>query len=396
MVEAPAIRPDDLPGDLPARRDRLRSALAGLMQADGPARIDDDAFDRIALSVFRYQVDANPVYGAFVSNRGVDPREIESFTEIPAVPASAFKEVPLVCRDPRPIEAVFRTTGTTLRSAGRGEHRVRDLSLYRASLLSTAKRFLRPELTVERDEKKNRIRILSLTPAPEDRADSSLVFMIGTWIQAWDDGASGFFSDASWDLRSGDLDDALRGASRDGAPTLVVGTAFSFVHWLDRSSGSPVELPPGSLVVETGGFKGRSRSVSRRDLYRGISNRLSVPGERIVNEYGMTEMLSQFYEPTLLLEGPAGPELRWHAGPSWVRTRILDPTTLAPVPDGRPGLLCHVDLANLDSVTAILTEDLGIEVEGGFRLLGRSEGAEPRGCSLAMEDLMNASRASGG
>jgi hypothetical protein len=103
----------------------------------------------------------------------------------------------------------------------------------------------------------------------------------------------------------------------------------------------------------------------------------------------MTEMLSQFYEPVLHgMVSAEEVEGRWHVGPPWVRTRILDPRDLAPVPVGEPGLLCHCDLANLDSVSAILTEDWGVAVERGFRVLGRLLDAEPRGCSLSMEELL--------
>ena len=118
--------------------------------------------------------------------------------------------------------------------------------------------------------------------------------------------------------------------------------------------------------------------------------RLGIPSSCVVNEYGMTELLSQFYEP--VLSSPPAPALaeRYHVAPPWVRTRVLDPVSLAPVRPGQPGLLCHLDLANAGSAACVLTEDMGVAVEGGFRLLGRAPGAEPRGCSLATEDLLRA------
>ena len=98
----------------------------------------------------------------------------------------------------------------------------------------------------------------------------------------------------------------------------------------------------------------------------------------------------------LAIEGPIDPDLahRFHRGPPWVRTRVLDPMTLEPKAPGEVGVLAHMDLANLGSVSSILTEDLGREVPGGFQLVGRSPGSEPRGCSLAMEDFL-ASREGG-
>ena len=144
--------------------------------------------------------------------------------------------------------------------------------------------------------------------------------------------------------------------------------------------------------METGGFKGRSRVLERPEFYASLSGAHGIPFEAIVNEYGMTELLSQFYDgPAEAISGMAL-EARRHVPPPWVRTRVLDPNTLSALPMGRPGLLCHYDLANAGSVMAVLTEDLGIAVDDGFRVLGRVQGAEPRGCSLAMDDLLSGVR----
>ncbi|MEX1256536.1 MAG: hypothetical protein WEG36_02850 [Gemmatimonadota bacterium] len=344
----------------------------------------DEAFNELALAIFRYQVDANPVYGTFVRNRGIDPAALEDWRGIPAVPSRAFKEVPLVCAGSEPPEAIFRTSGTTQGAEARGEHRVRDLSLYRASLLATATVYLRPD-----PETPEPVRVLALLPSPADRPDSSLSAMVGAIAEAWGDAEGAFFADADWELRSERFREALAGAAADGTPVLLAGTAFAFVHWLDRSGGGPsFVLPEGSVLLETGGFKGRARRVSREELYGWLQERLGLPLSRMVSEYGMTEMLSQFYEPVLRDDRAHRLANRWHVGPPWVRTRVLDPSTLEPVARGEPGLLSHLDLANLDSVTAILTEDLGVTTEGGFRLRGRIVGSEPRGCSLSMEDLL--------
>jgi hypothetical protein len=139
-----ASRPTDPPGDLPARRGRLRERLGGRIARGAAARWADGEFDALALEVFRHQVAANPVYGAFVRDRGLDPASVEDWREIPPVPTRAFQELPLLCGDPAQVEATFRTSGTTRGAEARGEHHVRDLSLYRASLLSGAAAFLRP------------------------------------------------------------------------------------------------------------------------------------------------------------------------------------------------------------------------------------------------------------
>jgi hypothetical protein len=140
--------------------------------------------------------------------------------------------------------------------------------------------------------------------------------------------------------------------------------------------------------METGGFKGATTELSRPELYDRITTATGVPAVRIVNEYGMTELLSQLYEPVLTDgEGAIG----WHVTPPWLRVRALDPMTLEELPEGRKGVLAFFDLANLGSVSHILTEDVGSIVGGRLRLEGRAPGAEPRGCSRAMDELMIAS-----
>lgn len=357
----------------------------------------EDEFNRLAVEVFRHQVEASPVYGSFVRARGVDPVRVQDWHEIPALPTAAFKEVPLGLVGSRPAEAVFRTSGTSQGQRDRGVHSVHDLSLYRDSLIATSKRFLGPAFGIAPVTEKFRttqFRFLFVAPAPEALPESSLLFMFGAWMREWDDGGGRFLADSSWRIPKGRLEQELETCRRTMTPVLLSGTAFSFAQLLEEigESGVPA-LPKGSVVLETGGFKGRVRSVPRPELYHAISRTFNIPITRIVNEYGMTELLSQFYEPVLIEGGPEDPEQRRHLGPPWARTRILDPYTLEPSRDGDVGILCHMDLANLDSVSAILTDDLGHTVDDGFRIMGRAEGAEARGCSLIVEEFARASGA---
>jgi hypothetical protein len=230
---------------------------------------------------------------------------------------------------------------------------------------------------------------VALVPTAKARPDSSLAYMMDALGDAWCDGRGGYYVDAEWRLVVDGFERALIRASDEGKPLLVAGTAFAFVHWLDTPGGRTLPpVPEGSVLMETGGFKGRSRHVSRAELYTALGDRLGLPTGRIVNEYGMTELLSQFYEPIIRDPAPDDISRRRHEGPPWIRTRVLDPGTLEAVPTGEPGLLAHFDLANLDSVSAVLTEDVGQAAGTGFHLRGRLAGAEPRGCSLAMEDLL--------
>src|SRR5690606_32595439 len=155
--------------------------------------------------------------------------------------------------------------------------------------------------------------------------------------------------------------------------------------------GARYRLAAGSRLMDTGGFKGRGREVGEEELRATYAELLGIPGDHVVNEYGMTEMCSQFYDNVLRDRVLRGTVRRRHKqGPPWVRTRVVDPETLEAVPRGEVGILRHYDLANLGSVMAVQTEDIGREVEGGFVLLGRAAGAPPRGCSIAMDLLLSA------
>ena len=373
----------------PGRPETMSDTFASLAHALGTAFKEtpdepwpDDVFESWAERVFTYQLETNPVYAAYVRKRGVMPSTVAHWSEIPWVPASAFKAVPLVSGDPSRVQRVFQTSGTT-RAGRRGEHHVLDLGLYKDSLIPNMRRHLYAGGPI--------LPILALTPTPALAPESSLSFMLGAALDVLSGGEGGFFVTREGVIDTIGLSGALVEAAARGTPILLAGTAFAFVHWLDWLKERSVEfdLPRGSLIMETGGFKGRSRILDRPEFYASLSDAHGVPSDAIVNEYGMTELLSQFYDgPVAAISGMAL-EARRHVPPPWVRTRVLDPNTLSALPTGKPGLLCHYDLANAGSVMAVLTEDLGVAVDDGFRLLGRVQGAEPRGCSLAMDDLLS-------
>ena len=180
-------------------------------------------------------------------------------------------------------------------------------------------------------------------------------------------------ADGAWRLRSAELVAAL--ASRK--PVALLGTAFNFVHLLDHlaASGRCLALQPGSCLMETGGYKGRSRTLPKGDFHAAISTALGISRDHIVCEYGMSELSSQAYDSGV----GATPFFRF---PPWARFQIISPETGREVSDGEPGLLRVCDLANVASALVVQTEDLAIRRGAGFELLGRANAAEPRGCSL--------------
>jgi hypothetical protein len=211
----------------------------------------------------------------------------------------------------------------------------------------------------------------SLTPTPAEAPHSSLTHMLEAL------GAKRWF----WHEPQ-ELADAIK-ARLGAAPITLFGTAFYFAGYFDRIAVR-TPLPPGSIVVETGGYKGRSREMPREELYGLFESRFGMPADRCFGEYGMCEMGSQFYS-----SGPAG----LFARPHWVRTRAIDPVTGEDAKPGEVGLLRHYDLANMNSVIAIQTQDMGvIHEDGRFQLLGRAPDAGVRGCSLTAEDLWRKTR----
>jgi len=172
-----------------------------------------------------------------------------------------------------------------------------------------------------------------------------------------------------------------------------LGTAFSLVHLLDflAENNLKFQLPENSRVMETGGYKNRSRSMPKAKLHALISERLGIPPEHIICEYGMSELSSQAYDGVTSDEWRVtriknslhpSPVTRHFRFPPWARLQIISPEAGCEVADGETGLIRVFDLANVFSVAAVQTEDLGIRRGDGFELLGRAKLAEPRGCSL--------------
>jgi hypothetical protein len=338
--------------------------------------LSEDEFLALARHLFAYQVTHNAPYAAYARSLGYDAARLpDRVEEIPSVPSAAFKEARLATFPPEQTAVWFETSGTTLGRGGR--HELPTTALYDAALLASFDRMLLGDGA--------RLRYLLLVPDPRERPHSSLGYMMDVVARERGGGA------AAWHLHGDELDgDAFvrdaRAAIAEGTPVCIATTAFALVALCDALAerGVVLALPPGSRVMETGGFKGRSRIVERADLYRAASSQLGVPVDAIVAEYGMTELSSQYYDAP---SSRALIEPRVKVPPPWLRPIVVDGEG-RPLPRGIVGAIRHVDLANRGSVIAIDTEDLGALVDGGLVLLGREHGAELRGCSLDAETLL--------
>jgi hypothetical protein len=331
-------------------------------------------FERWALRIFRHQFERVPAYRGFCERRGITPATIARWDDVPAVPSRAFRTTEL---SSGPAEATFRTSGTTGGPDARGCHAVPHLDLYRASALPTFERHLLPD--------EARLPFLVLLPPPELRPDSSLVHMCAWTAERFGTGVEWLAGAAGLDVERAIA--RLAELAARGDAVLLAGPTAGFVRLF--AGGATFRLGPGSRLMDTGGAKGLDRPLSRAGFLRACWTHLGIPTYYCINEYGMTELCSQRYDSALRdrFDGRSLASRRLVA-PSWLRTRVLDPDTLAPVAPGEVGLLCHHDLANAGSVAVVLTEDLGRLVgDDGIEVVGRVPGAVPRGCGLLLADL---------
>ena len=332
----------------------------------------DARFDELARRIFTLQFEASVPYRKYCVSRGADPGGIRDWREIPPVPTAAFRQVDFRTSSGAD-ELLFLTSGTTRGRNARGRHAVPFPELYRASLRETFRQF------VLRDRQSAPL-LLSLVPPFATARDSSLAWMLDDLIGAF--GVPGSKSVAGetaidWHV----LEAACRSAEEQEVPVCLMGTTVAFAGWTDRleQAETRLSLPSGSILMDTGGVKGGS-GLDRGDMLSRLLPFLGLEAAQVVNEFGMTELLSQLYG-----RGTGNPSLN---GPPWLRTLILDPISLEPRPDGSDGILCHFDLANAGSVIGVLTDDRGRTGDEGLVWLGRSSGAPPRGCSLATAEIL--------
>lgn len=332
------------------------------------------SFDALALELFALQFKHNAAFQKICEAHRLTPETVGHWTQIPAVTTPAFKELELTSLTLHERTAAFHSSGTTAQIPSRHFHCAESLAAYEASLWKSFEQsfFANSEFRIPNSE------FLVLTPPPEQVPHSSLVHMFET-IQGKTGAPKSVFvgkteADGVWTLNFEAAIAALQSSLVTRHSSLLFGTAFSFVHLLDylAKNNLQFQLPAGSRVMETGGYKNRSRTLPKSELHALITKQLGVARENIICEYGMTELSSQAY-------AVGGGPFQF---PPWARAQIISPETGCEVGDGETGLIRVFDLANVFSVAAIQTEDLAGRRGDGFELVGRVELAEPRGCSL--------------
>jgi hypothetical protein len=306
-----------------------------------------------ALHSFRFQYTNNPLYKHYTDTLGVDPAGVSAITEIPFLPVGFFKTHSVRTMDFVP-EIVFESSGTT--GVGGSRHEVRDLGLYRESFIAGFERFYGPVADCC---------IIGLLPAYLERSNSSLVLMVDELIGMSRRGGheeSGFYL-----YEHTALYELLQKLERAGQKTLLIGVTFALLDFAEKYSLSLQH----TVVMETGGMKGRRREITRPELHNFLMERLGL--RSVHAEYGMTELLSQAYS--------AGSGL--FECPPWMRALVRREDDPLEVMERGEGILNIIDLANRWSCSFLATEDVGvIYPDGRFEVSGRVDNSDIRGCSL--------------
>jgi hypothetical protein len=263
---------------------------------------------------------------------------------------------------------------------------MRRTDTYRVSAVTWGKRALLPKGA-------NHAVVVALLPAGTT-GTSSLAAMAQMFMDAFDpvagnsepcpqDKGRWLLTDRGVNVEG--LAEQLECAKASNLPLLVVATAFSLVGLLDDLGHRRLNTWPHTVIMPTGGFKGKTREVSAVELRRHVSVAFGIDERQIVGEYGMTELSSQLYEGCLP-EGYLAAKRGIYVPPPWLQVCPVNPETLRPTQGDDPGVARFIDLANVDSALCVVTQDIVRRRENGIELLGRRRGSPPRGCSLSAEE----------
>lgn len=308
-------------------------------------------FDTAALEVFRFQHQHNLVYQEFCLHLGKTTSNVKEVDQIPFLPIEFFKSKTVVSNKSK-AQALFTSSGTTGTSTS--AHHVTDLSIYQESYLSCFEQFYGSVCDYC---------VLALLPSYLERQGSSLIYMVDDLIQRSNHTDSGFYLDEFESLKN-----KLIKLDAEGNKILLIGVSFALLDFVEKH---PLKLK-NTIIMETGGMKGRRKEVIRAELHQTLQSGFGV--DTIHSEYGMTELLSQGYS--------MGNGI--FKTPAWMQIRIRDTEDpLSIQPYGKTGGLNVIDLANINSCSFIATQDLGKSyADGSFEILGRFDHSDVRGCNL--------------
>ncbi|MCA4810661.1 acyl transferase [Empedobacter stercoris] len=311
----------------------------------------EEDFQNVTLEVFRYQAQENEVYKNFLNFLNVDYSTVKHTNEIPFLPIQFFKKYNLISGN-RAVEKVFTSSGTTGMSTSK--HLVTDLALYHYSLEKCFEQFYGPLSDYT---------IFALLPSYLERTGSSLIDMVEYWIEKSGSDKSGFYL-----YNHDELYENLIAHEKTGKKAILIGVSFALLDFVENYK---MKLKH-TIVMETGGMKGRKKEITREELHTILKDGFGT--NEIHSEYGMTELLSQGYSRGDLT----------FKSPNWMRIMIRETEDpLSYVEQGKTGGVNVIDLANYNSISFIATDDLGKKVATNqFEILGRFDHSDVRGCNL--------------
>lgn len=314
----------------------------------------NDTFNALALSIFKLQAQNCNVYREYIFHLGVDADEVSEIAQIPFLPISFFKSHSILSSTD-PVEITFSSSGTT--GMVQSSHHITDVKLYEQSYLQAFAQFY-GDIT--------EYCFLALLPSYQQRAGSSLIYMVNDLIEKSRHPQSGYFL-----YNHDELLKTLLDLKSKKQKTVLIGVTYALLDFIEQFEIDFPEL----IVMETGGMKGKRKEMVREELHEQLTKGFGV--NAIHSEYGMTELLSQAYS---LGEGIFN-------CPSWMQVLIRDTNDpLSLIANGRTGGINVIDLANLNSCSFIATQDLGrINPDQSFEVLGRFDNADIRGCNLLVQ-----------
>ncbi|MEH6534947.1 MAG: acyl transferase [Psychroserpens sp.] len=311
----------------------------------------EDAFNRLALDVFKFQFENNTVYRSFCDLLYKNPSDINCIEDIPFLPIQFFKSHRVLSSQAQ-IEDTFSSSGTT--GSITSKHYVTNLSIYEQSFRKGFNAFYGTISDYV---------ILALLPNYLERKGSSLIYMVNDMIRESQHAESGFYLDTIHELK-----EQLITLDAKGKKVLLIGVSFALLDLLELHQ---FQLK-NTIIMETGGMKGRRKELVRDELHSVLKSGFGV--SKIHSEYGMTELLSQAYS---LGDG------RFKC-PYWMRILTRDPEdALTLQKTKKTGGINVIDLANINSCSFIATQDLGrVYDDHSFEIIGRFDSSDIRGCNL--------------
>ena len=312
--------------------------------------VTEMGFKQLALDIFHFQYENNTVYNSYVNALAIKPSTINEIENIPFLPISFFKTDEIKVGKFN-AEVIFKSSGTT--QTINSQHHVKDVSIYTQSF------------TAAFEQLYGNLEgwcILGLLPSYLEKGNSSLVYMVDSFIKQSKFAQSGFYL-----YEFDKLKENLVSLERANQKTLLIGVTYALLDFAERS---PITLK-NTIIMETGGMKGRREELTRMEVHERLKQAFSTTD--IHSEYGMTELLSQAYS---LGEGI-------FQCPPWMRVLITDDEDPLFVQPSGSGVINFIDLANVHSCSFIASDDVGkLYPDKSFEVLGRMDGSDLRGCSL--------------